>query len=82
MGRDRSRRRATGLATARARSLSKSHKRTSFEDGFIALQETLPAAVCHALEDPAFAAVFAHDSSITVRWPVTVQKRGGRMVTM
>jgi hypothetical protein len=61
--------------------LSKPHKRTSFEDGFIALQETLRAAVRHAPKDPGFAAVFAHESNIGARWPVTVQK-GGKTVRL
>jgi hypothetical protein len=61
--------------------LKKPHKRTSFEDGFIALQDTLRAAVQRALEDPAFAAVFAQDGNLTARWPVTVQK-GSTTVTL
>jgi hypothetical protein len=61
--------------------LAKPHRRTAFEDGFVAIQETLRAAVRRAIEEPAFGAVFAQDSAIATRWPVTVQ-RGGKTVTL
>jgi hypothetical protein len=61
--------------------LSQPHKRTAFEKGFIALQETVRATVRRAMEDPTFAAVFDQDSSIAARWPVTVQK-GRTTVTL
>jgi hypothetical protein len=61
--------------------LSEPHKRSAFEEGFVALQETVRATVRRALEDPAFAAVFDQDSGIAARWPVTVQK-GGKTVTL
>jgi hypothetical protein len=48
--------------------LSKPHKRTAFEDAFVALQETACGTVRHAMEDPAFAAIFDEESSITARW--------------
>jgi hypothetical protein len=56
--------------------LSKPHRLTAFENGFAALVETLRGAVRRALEDPAFSSTFLNDSSITARWPVTVQRPG------
>jgi hypothetical protein len=62
--------------------LSKPHRLTAFEKGFVALVETLRAAVRGALERPAFASTFVQDAAITARWPVTVQRRDGTTTTL
>jgi hypothetical protein len=56
--------------------LSQPHDRGTFEQGFIALQETLRRTVRRAIEDPKFASIFASDAHIVTRWPVTVTDRG------
>jgi hypothetical protein len=56
--------------------LSKPHNLSDFEKGFVALVETLRAALRRALTDAAFAANFAQDSAIAASWPVTVKPRG------
>jgi hypothetical protein len=62
--------------------LSKPHRLTEFEKGFVALVETLRAAVRCALEDAAFASTFLQDSAITARGPVTVQRRAITTATL
>jgi hypothetical protein len=56
--------------------LSQPHERSTFEQGFIALQETLRRAVRRAFEDRSFAAVFEDDACIPVRWSVVVTRHG------
>jgi hypothetical protein len=56
--------------------LSKPHELSEFEKGFVALVETLRAALRRGLTDAAFAANFAQDSAITASWPVMVKHRG------
>jgi hypothetical protein len=60
--------------------LSKPRAFSQFEAAFVALVETLRAALHRALIDPAFAANFANDPAITAQWPTTV-KQGGQPVT-
>jgi len=61
--------------------LSKAHDRTAFEAGFVAIQDTLRAALRRAFEQAAFGAIFSQDSRITARWPVTVLK-GNKILTL
>jgi hypothetical protein len=56
--------------------LSQPRERDAFEEGFVALQETLRRTVRRAIEDRQFAAVFDDDASISTRWPVIVTDRG------
>jgi len=46
---------------------------TTFEQGFVALQETLRRAVRCAIENRGFAAVFAQDKQIQMRWQTTIK---------
>ena len=57
--------------------LSQPHDRSEFEQGFIALQETLRRTVRRALEEPRFAAEFESPVRITARWPVVVMTGAG-----
>lgn len=52
------------------------HDRSAFEQGFVALQETLRRTVRRAIENRQFAAVFQQDTAITARWPARVTKKG------
>lgn len=58
--------------------LSEPHDRGEFEQGFIALQETLRRTVRRALEDRRFAAEFEMNTRITTRWPAVVTTRSGQ----
>lgn len=61
--------------------LSQPHDRTTFERGFIALQETLRRTVRRAIEEPEFAAIFRDDATISAHWPAIV-RRGGKSFTI
>ena len=61
--------------------LSEPHTQTSFEVGFVALQETLRAGVRRAIEDREFAEIFERDDRIAARWPVIV-RRGDNTITL
>jgi hypothetical protein len=52
-----------------------------FADKFIRLQEALRRVVRRAIEDRAFAIIFAQDTNIRTRWP-TVVKDGSRTKTI
>jgi hypothetical protein len=60
--------------------LTKPHERSAFEQGYVALLETLRRAVRRAIEDRTFAAVFDVDAQITARWPTFVKDRGTRRI--
>lgn len=62
--------------------LSQRHERSAFEQGFVALQETLRRTVRLAIEDPGFGSTFADDSRITARWPTVVVARDGTQRTI
>ena len=58
--------------------LTKPHQRSAFEQGYVALTETLRRAVRRAIEDRTFAAVFDVDAQISARWPTIVNGHGTR----